>query len=380
MKHFPSGPPFSKALRKEISMSRTLHAHLRATILGLLVGLFALPPQPAHAIIGGIVFDPRALAQQIKMEIQSNHQWYIKVQIITQQLQEAVKQVENGVRQFTSLQGILSFAMQTDFIQKLAGERLCNFLVQVRGAIGAQQAIRDTLTISIQSARRIIARARSNIFDIEQNRRDLIGFFQSQMSRVSWGQIVTTPEIENMSWKLRQLRERQERLTADISALVQEREKYLQRLDRLSAPPTTGGQPPPGAEGPCRTSSATPPPSNGQTTNPQEDEAAKIAERQAINQQISSLNERIQALEDQLEQTMKEMGDIAQALQVARRNSGIFAREIIGMADNSDRTSKAIDEAGERINRHVYEQMPKPSPPDSPELQELIDSIVPPKK
>ena len=152
-------------------------------VLGLVLGLLIIPPQPAQA--QWTVYDPINNATQIERMIQDAARWLETVDKYRKDIEHYARMYEKAVEQLTTLKGVLKtvdeqLAKQKDLI------RFVNDVGQiVRGSFQLYEQLERLVLYRIRALKNIDDRIRNGIFDEEADKRDFENYLRYTIGRSS---------------------------------------------------------------------------------------------------------------------------------------------------------------------------------------------------
>lgn len=151
---------------------------LRETLCGLLLGLLIMPPPPAQAQFGGIVFDAKNYALQVQKRIEEVNRFLTTVQ----QYQQLYL---NAVNQLSTLRGVLQ-TVEKHLAKNLEVARLTNDIAEIiRGSYQLRRQAENMARYQIASLQRIDDRLKSGILDTERDLQDFEEYLVYSMGRNS---------------------------------------------------------------------------------------------------------------------------------------------------------------------------------------------------
>ncbi len=189
-------------------------------LIGVLLGLLILPPQPAQAQFA--VFDPTAYALQIQKRVEEINRWVQQVQQYTQMYQRAVEQL-------TTMRGVLSL------VDKQLGRdlQLAVFVSSVgkiiRGSLKLRRDLEAMLTYRIAYIKNIDDRLRAGIFNPSADVQDLENYLKYSIGRhpqdtVARMEKLTSRDTELAGWLARR-QEIESQLSAEYKTLIEAQTK-----------------------------------------------------------------------------------------------------------------------------------------------------------
>jgi hypothetical protein len=151
---------------------------LRETLCGLLLGLLIMPPTPARAQFGGIVFDAKNYALQVHKRIEEVNRFLTT-------LQQYQQLYLNAVNQLLTLRGVLQ-TVEKHLAKNLEVARLTNEIAEIiRGSYQLRRQAENMARYQIASLQRIDDRLKSGILDPERDLEDFEEYLVYSMGRNS---------------------------------------------------------------------------------------------------------------------------------------------------------------------------------------------------
>src|SRR5215471_14713049 len=135
---------------------------LHQFMLGLLVGVFIMPPSVARA--QWTVFDPAQYTLQVTKKVEEATRW--------------IQHYTNLVQQLTTLGGVLKAADDLVAKQKNAITTMSNIGRTVRASLQLERQLEAIITTRLETIKRIDDRLKNGIFDPEQDMRDFDEYLQ----------------------------------------------------------------------------------------------------------------------------------------------------------------------------------------------------------
>jgi len=162
---------------------KSLFHHLA---IGLLVGVFIMPPSVAQA--QWTVFDPSQYALQVAKKVEEANQW--------------IQHYTNLVQQLTTLGGVLKAADDLVAKQKNAITTMSNIGRTVRASFQLKDQLEAIVTTRLDMIKRIDDRLRNGIFDPEADLRDLDEYLKNSIGRSSQDTIANRERLARMDNQL----------------------------------------------------------------------------------------------------------------------------------------------------------------------------------
>jgi chromosome segregation ATPase len=154
--------------------------------IGLLVGVFIMPPSVAQA--QWTVFDPSQYALQVAKKVEEANRW--------------IKHYTNLVQQLTTLGGVLKAADDLVAKQKNAITTMSNIGRTVRASFQLKDQLEAIITTRLDMIKRIDDRLRNGIFDPEADLRDLDEYLKNSIGRSSQDTIANRERLARMDNQL----------------------------------------------------------------------------------------------------------------------------------------------------------------------------------
>src|SRR6266508_5659141 len=159
---------------------------LHQFMLGLLVGVFIMPPSVVHA--QWTVFDPAQYALQVAKKVEEANRW--------------IKHYTNLVQQLITLGGVLKAADDLVAKQKNAITTMSNIGRTVRASFQLKDQLEAIVTTRLDMIKRIDDRLRNGIFDPEADLRDLDEYLKNSIGRSSQDIIANRERLARMDNQL----------------------------------------------------------------------------------------------------------------------------------------------------------------------------------
>ncbi len=170
---------------------------IKQLLLGLLLGIFLLPAQPAQA--QWTVFDPTSYAAQIEEMAREVDRWMSTIQHYTAMYDKAVQQV-------TSLGGIL-----TVVDKQLAGNKdlvasVASIGQTVRHIYQLKRQIENMVQCRIRAIQQLDSRLKAGIFNPQQDLQDLEEYLRTSIGRASQDTLANLERLANMDNEFERMR------------------------------------------------------------------------------------------------------------------------------------------------------------------------------
>jgi hypothetical protein len=195
---------------------------LHHLVLGLLVGVFIMPPSVAHA--QWTVYDPAQYTLQISKKIEEANRW----------IEHHTKLVE----QLTTLKGVLDKTDELLSKQKNAITTMSNIGRTVRGAYQLKNQVEAIVTTRLKWLKSIDDRLRNGIFDPDADMRDFDEYLRDSIGRTSQDTIANRERLARMDnqlekWQLELNMAKEERAKAEAKREAAEelRKKELDKSE-----------------------------------------------------------------------------------------------------------------------------------------------------
>ncbi len=195
---------------------------LHHLVLGLLVGVFIMPPSVARA--QWTVYDPAQYTLQISKKIEEANRW----------IEHHTKLVE----QLTTLKGVLDKTDEMLSKQKNAITTMSNIGRTVRGAYQLKNQVEAIVTTRLRWLKSIDDRLRNGIFDPDADMRDFDEYLRDSIGRTSQDTIANRERLARMDnqlekWQLELNMAKEERAKAEAKREAAEelRKKELDKSE-----------------------------------------------------------------------------------------------------------------------------------------------------
>src|ERR1051325_1798349 len=170
---------------------------IKQLLLGLLLGTFLLPAQPAQA--QWTVFDPTSYAAQIEEMAREVDRWMSTIQHYTAMYDKAVQQV-------TSLGGILTvvdkqLARNKDLVASVA-----SIGQTVRHIYQLKRQIENMVQCRIRAIQQLDSRLKAGIFNPQQDLQDLEEYLRNSIGRASQDTVANLERLANMDNEFERMR------------------------------------------------------------------------------------------------------------------------------------------------------------------------------
>src|SRR5215831_11404443 len=137
--------------------------------LGLLIGIFIMPPSVAQA--QWTVYDPAQYTLQVSKKVEEANRW--------------LQHYTNLVQQLTTLKGVLEKTDELLSKQKNAITTMSNIGRTVRGAYQLKNQVEAIVTTRLKWLKSIDDRLRNGIFDPDADMRDFDEYLRESIGRTS---------------------------------------------------------------------------------------------------------------------------------------------------------------------------------------------------
>ena len=170
---------------------------IKQLLLGLLLGIFIVPAQPAQA--QWTVFDPTSYAAQIEEMAREVDRWMSTIQHYTAMYDKAVQQV-------TSLGGILTvvdkqLARNKDLVASVA-----SIGQTVRHIYQLKRQIENMVQCRIRAIQQLDSRLKAGIFNPQQDLQDLEEYLRTSIGRASQDTLGNLERLANMDNEFERMR------------------------------------------------------------------------------------------------------------------------------------------------------------------------------
>jgi chromosome segregation ATPase len=170
---------------------------IKQLLLGLLLGIFLVPAQPAQA--QWTVFDPTSYAAQIEEMAREVDRWMSTIQHYTAMYDKAVQQV-------TSLGGILTvvdkqLARNKDLVASVA-----SIGQTVRHIYQLKRQIENMVQCRIRAIQQLDSRLKAGIFNPQQDLQDLEEYLRNSIGRASQDTLANLERLANMDNEFERMR------------------------------------------------------------------------------------------------------------------------------------------------------------------------------
>ena len=170
---------------------------IKQLLLGLLLGIFIMPAQPAQA--QWTVFDPTSYAAQIEEMAREADRWMRTIQHYTAMYEKAVQQV-------TSLGGILTVVDKQLARNKNLVASVANIGQTVRHIYQLKRQIENMVQCRIRAIQQLDSRLKAGIFNPQQDLQDLEEYLRNSIGRASQDTLANLERLANMDNEFERLR------------------------------------------------------------------------------------------------------------------------------------------------------------------------------
>lgn len=150
---------------------------MQSMLIGLLLGLFLIPPQPVYGQFGGIVHDPKAYILQVEKRIEEAKRWVDTIKFYTDMGLKVAKAV-------SSLDGLLSITEETLARDDSTRATISELGKAVRGVFQLKRQLESLVKSRIQGLKNIQERFQQGILNPEADARDLELYLTTKMGRI----------------------------------------------------------------------------------------------------------------------------------------------------------------------------------------------------
>ncbi|HJP90921.1 MAG TPA: hypothetical protein VJ875_03135 [Pyrinomonadaceae bacterium] len=170
---------------------------IKQLLLGLLLGIFLVPPQPAQA--QWTVFDPTSYAAQIEEMAREVDRWMSTIQHYTAMYDKAVQQV-------TSLGGILTVVDKQLARNKELVASVASIGQTVRHIYQLKRQIENMVQCRIRAIQQLDSRLKAGIFNPQQDLQDLEEYLRNSIGRASQDTLANLERLANMDNEFERMR------------------------------------------------------------------------------------------------------------------------------------------------------------------------------
>ncbi len=206
-------------------------------VLGTLIGLLLIPPQPVQA--QWTVYDPANHATQIERMIQDAARWIQTIDKYRKDIEHYAKMYDKAVEQLTTMKGVLKTVDE-----QLAKHKDLIYFVNdvgkiIRGSFKLYEQLESLVLHRIRALKNIDDRIRNGIFDIEQDKRDFETYLKYTMGRSARDTLSQRIRLARMDTQLAFWLDEKEKLEVQIATYnklyKQAKEKYDAELRKPAA-------------------------------------------------------------------------------------------------------------------------------------------------
>lgn len=170
---------------------------IKQLLLGLLLGIFLVPAQPAQA--QWTVFDPTSYAAQIEQMAREVDRWMSTIQHYTAMYDRAVQQV-------TSLGGILTIVDKQLARNKDLVASVASIGQTVRHIYQLKRQIENMVQCRIRAIQQLDSRLKAGIFNPQQDLQDLEEYLRNSIGRASQDTLANLERLANMDNEFERMR------------------------------------------------------------------------------------------------------------------------------------------------------------------------------
>lgn len=170
---------------------------IKQLLLGLLLGIFLLPAQPAQA--QWTVFDPTSYAAQIEEMAREVDRWMTTIQHYTAMYDKAVQQV-------TSLGGILTIVDKQLARNKELVASVASIGQTVRHIYQLKRQIENMVQCRIRAIQQLDSRLKAGIFNPQQDLQDLEEYLRNSIGRASQDTLANLDRLANTDNEFERMR------------------------------------------------------------------------------------------------------------------------------------------------------------------------------
>jgi chromosome segregation ATPase len=168
----------------------------RQLIIGLILGLFILPPSTAQAQF--TVFDPSQYALQVEKRIEEANRW-------VQTIAHYARIYQNAVQQLTTLTGVLTQAEKLVFHNSVWLATMSDIGRSVRGIFLLKNQLEALVKTRIRAIKAINDRLHNGIFDPDADLRDFEEYLKDSIGRTSQDRVANLERLARMDNLLERL-------------------------------------------------------------------------------------------------------------------------------------------------------------------------------
>ncbi len=199
-------------------------------ILGTLIGLLLIPPQPVQA--QWTVYDPTNHATQIERMIQDAARWLETIDKYRQDIEHYAKMYDKAVEQLTTLKGVLKTVDE-----QLAKHKDLIYFVNdvgriVRDSFRLYEQLERLVLHRIRALKNIDDRLRNGLFDIEQDKRDFETYLKYTMGRSARDTLSQRVRLAQMDTQLAFWLDEKQKLEKQIATYNELLKKAREELSR----------------------------------------------------------------------------------------------------------------------------------------------------
>lgn len=184
-------------------------------VLGLLLGLLVLPPQPAQA--QWTVYDPANHQTHIQKMTQDAARWLETIDKYRKDLEHYIKMFDKAVEQLTTMKGVLNTVDE-----QLAKHKDLIFMVHdvgriIRGSFRLHEQLESLVLHRIRALKNIDDRLRRGILDIDQDKRDFETYLRHTIGRSARDTLSQRVRLAQMDNQLAFWLDEKQKLEAQIA-------------------------------------------------------------------------------------------------------------------------------------------------------------------
>jgi len=199
-------------------------------VIGLLLGLLVMPPQPAQA--QWTVYDPANHATQIERMIEDAARWLETIDKYRKDIEHYAKMYDKAVEQLTTMKGVLKTVDE-----QLAKHKDLIFFVNdvgriVRDSFRLYEQLERLVLHRIRALKNIDDRIRNGIFDIEQDKRDFETYLKHTMGRSARDTLSQRVRLAQMDTQLAFWLDEKQKLEKQIATYNELLKKAREELSR----------------------------------------------------------------------------------------------------------------------------------------------------
>lgn len=212
-------------------------------LLGIMLGILLLPPQPAKAQFGipQIVYDPAVHASQVGEWVKEALRWLETADHYRKQLEHYSKIYTNAVEQLTNLKGVLKTVDEQLLRYRNMVGLVGDIGKLVRGSIRLYDQLERLVLYRLRALKNIDDRLRRGLFDPAADARDFETYIKYTMGRSSRDSVSRMDRLVKIDTDLAFWVDEKQKTEAKIALLNQDLIE-LQKLRQIEAAKTGTAQ------------------------------------------------------------------------------------------------------------------------------------------